>query len=394
MSATFSNDPTTASPPPIPVKAKDRIVSRPNPQQQLAHELPRYVTDAEKERIAAAVEADMADLGFQSRHVWEARQFLNAYVDSVQSWHKSYENLQADESENGGFSARAYEFIENCRRIGGRVKAPKYLDAKSLEKVYLKALSHSHATTKKLTGGMFALIVAVVLKTYLLLGLAKVLLDPLMSDDNITKATLAIILAASLSYGITFMVRFIMMMIVALAPGDAFKEVRTSGQMLGRPFTIGLLAIMSVALLGTLITFLQIDAAQLAGSESLANPLFAAGGMAMLFFGTVLAYEFFVAYKVLRHQQEPESGDKDKLRSSYLAALNRYHDEVALAQGRTLALYAQDSWQTFMAQLDAIDPKSSKAPVKRARALETIRGIRTDFKDTNRRTANNKPYLK
>ena len=241
---------------------------------------------------------------------------------------------------------------------------------------------------------MFALIVAVVLKTYLLLGLAKVLLDPLMSDDNSTKATLAIILAASLSYGITFMVRFIMMMIVALAPGDAFKEVRTSGQMLGKPFTIGLLAIMSTALLGTLITFLQIDAAQLAGSDSLANPLFAAGGMAMLFFGTVLAYEFFVAYKVLRHQQEPESGDKDKLRSSYLAALNRYHDEVALAQGRTLALYAQDSWQTFMAQLDAIDPQSSKAPVKRARALETIRGIRTDFKDTNRRTANNKPYLK
>lgn len=375
--------------------SKQRIVSRPNPEQQLAQENPRVVTDAERDVLSQTVEGDMRELGFMERHVWEAKQYLNAYVRTTQQWHASYETLQKDEEINGGFTARAYEFIENCRAIGGKVKAPRYMDARSLEQIYLKALSHSHSTTKKLTGGIFALLVAVVLKTYLLLPLAEVLLVPVLGPgSSITKAVFAVILAAALSYGITFMVRFIMMLVVSLAAGDGFKEVRTAGQMLGRPLQIGLLATMVAALFGTLAAFLQVDMQRLSTAKELASPIVAAGGLALLFFGTVLAYEFFVTYKILRHQQEPESKDKESLRSSYLSAMNRYHDEVALAQGRTLAMHAQESWQVFMAQLDAIDPQSKKAPVARARALRTIRGVATDFKDAGRPVKNNRAFLK
>lgn len=391
MSTTFP----TSTPPAIPAPPiRERIVSRPNPEQQLAQEQPRMVTDIERDELARTVEQDMLALGFMSRHVWEAKQFLQAYVRQTQQWHASYEALQRDEELNGGFASRAAEFIENCREIGGKVRAPKYYDAQSLEKVYLRALSHSHTTTKKLTGGFFALFVAVVLKAYLLFPLAASLMEPVLGrGESATKAFFAIILAASLSYGITFMVRFIMMMIVAIAPGEGFKQARTAGQMLGRPMAIGLLAGMSVALVGTLLAFLQIDMQRLGTSRSLESPFIAAGGLALLFVGTVVAYEFFVTYKILRHQQEPEARDKQKLRESYLRALKRLNDEIALAQGRTLALYNQDAWQNFMAQLDAVDSNNAKASQHRARALSALRGIATDFRNMGNRPRANRAYL-
>ncbi|MFM9871976.1 MAG: hypothetical protein ACKVQS_00760 [Fimbriimonadaceae bacterium] len=389
MSTTFDRPPAIPVPP-----IRERIVSRPNPEQQLAHEQPRLVTDSERDELATTVEADMLQLGFMSRHIWEAKQFLQAYVRLTQQWHASHEALQRDETMNGGFSARAAEFIEDCRSIGGRVKAPKYMDSTGLENVYLKALSHSHTTTKKLTGGFFALLVAVVLKAYLLLPLAGTLIEPIQRTEGGIKTTLAIILAISLSYGITFMTRFIMMMIVSLSPGDGFKEVRTAGQMLGRKMSIALLSIMSVALVGALLSFLRIDMQSLAQSRSLESPGVAAGGLALLFVGTVIAYEFFVTYKIMRHQQEPQHQDKEKLRSSYLLALKRYNDEVALAQGRTLALHGQDAWQTFMAQLDAVQPEGKRAQEQRARALRTIRGVATEFKSMGNKPKGNRPYIK
>jgi len=392
MSTTFpTNVPPAIPAPPI----RERIVSRPNPEQQLAQEQPRMVTDAERDELARTVENDMLALGFMSRHVWEAKQFLQAYVRQTQQWHASYEALQRDEEMNGGFSARANEFIEDCRAIGGRVKAPKYMDSFSLEQVYLRALSHSHATTKKLTGGVFALIVAVVLKAYLLLPLAAVLMEPVLGrGESPTKFFFSIVLAVSLSYGITFMVRFIMMMIAAISPGDGFKEIRTAGQMLGRKMAIGLLIGMTVALVGTLLAFMQIDMQRLSTTRELSNPMIAAGGLAFLFVGTVVAYEFFVTYKILRYQQEPQAVDKARLRNSYLSALKRYNDEVALAQGRTLAIFNQDAWQTFMAQLDAVDPAHSKASMARARALHTLRGVATDFKNMGNKPKANRAYIK
>lgn len=389
MSTTFDRPPAIPVPP-----VRERIVSRPNPEQQLAHEQPRLVTDAERDELAATVERDMHELGFMSRHIWEARQFLQAYVRLTQQWHASHEALQRDETMNGGFSARAAEFIEECRAIGGRVKAPKYADAQGLEKVYLKALSHSHITTKKLTGGFFALFVAVVLKAYLLFPLAGVLIEPIADTGGIIKTTLSVILAVSLSYGITFMTRFIMMLIVSLSPGDGFKEVRTAGQMLGRQMTVAMLVMMSVALVGSLLAFMGIDMQSLSQSKGLASPVMAAGGLALLFVGTVIAYEFFVTYKIMRYQMEPQSGDKDRLRISYLNALKRYQDEVALAQGRTLALHGQDAWQTFMAQLDAVRPDSNKAQEQRARALRTVRGVATEFKSLGSKPNSNRAYIK
>lgn len=392
MSTTFpTNTPPAIPAPPI----RERIVSRPNPEQQLAQEQPRMVTDFERDELARTVEGDMLSLGFMSRHVWEAKQFLQAYVRQTQQWHASYEALQRDEELNGGFSARANEFIEDCRAIGGRVKAPKYMDAQSLEKVYLTALSHSHATTKKLTGGVFALLVAVVLKAYLLLPLAAVLMEPVLGrGESVTKFVLATVLAVALSYGITFMVRFIMMMIAAISPGDGFKEIRTAGQMLGRKMAIGLLIGMTVALVGTLLAFMQVDMQRLSDTRGLESPVVAAGGLALLFVGTVIAYEFFVTYKILRYQQEPQAIDKARLRNSYLNALKRYNDEVALAQGRTLAIYNQDAWQTFMAQMDAVDPQHAKASVARASALHTLRGVATDFKNMGNRPKSNRAYIK
>lgn len=389
MSTTFDRPPAIPVPP-----VRERIVSRPNPEQQLAQEQPRLVTDSERDELAATVENDMMQMGFMSRHVWEAKQFLQAYVRLTQQWHASHEALQRDEQMNGGFSARAAEFVEDCRSIGGRVKAPKYADAIGLEKVYLTALNHSHTTTKKLTGGFFALFVAIVLKAYLLLPLAETLISAVQSTDGIIKTTLSLILAVALSYGITFMTRFIMMMIVSLSPGEGFKEVRTAGQMLGRKMTVALLVIMSVALVGSLLSFLRIDMESLTRSGELQNPVVAAGGLALLFVGTVLAYEFFVTYKILRHQQEPQAPDKERLRESYLTALKRYNDEVALAQGRTLALHAQDAWQTFMAQLDAVNPESTKAQEQRARALRTIRGVATEFKNLGSKPKSNRAYIK
>jgi hypothetical protein len=184
------------------------------------------------------------------------------------------------------------------------------------------------------------------------------------------------------------------MMIVSLSPGEGFKEVRTAGQMLGRKMTVALLVIMSVALVGSLLAFLRIDMESLTRSGELQNPVVAAGGLALLFVGTVLAYEFFVTYKILRHQQEPQAPDKARLRDSYLIALKRYNDEVALAQGRTLALHAQDAWQTFMAQLDAVNPESTKAQEQRARALRTIRGVATEFKNLGSKPKSNRAYIK
>jgi len=388
MSTTFDRPPAIPVPP-----VRERIVSRPNPEQQLAHEQPRLVTDSERDELATTVEADMLQLGFMSRHIWEAKQFLQAYVRLTQQWHASHEALQRDETMNGGFSARAAEFVEDCREIGGKVKAPKYMDSNGLEKVYLKALSHSHTTTKKLTGGFFALFVAVVLKAYLLFPLAGTLISPI-SNTPMIKTTLSIILAISLSYGITFMTRFIMMMIVSLSPGDGFKEVRTAGQMLGRKMSVAMLIIMSVALVGSLLAFMTIDMQSLAQSDELASPMMAAGGLALLFVGTVIAYEFFVTYKIMRHQQEPQAQDKQRLRDSYLKALKRYNDEVALAQGRTLALHGQDAWQTFMAQLDAVQPDGKKAQEQRARALRTIRGVATEFKSMGNKPGANRAYIK
>ena len=389
MSTTFDRPPAIPVPP-----VRERIVSRPNPEQQLAHEQPRLVTDAERDELASTVERDMLELGFMSRHIWEAKQFLQAYVRLTQQWHASHEALQRDETMNGGFSARAAEFIEDCRSIGGRVKSPKYADAQGLENVYLKALSHSHTTTKKLTGGFFALFVAVVLKAYLLLPLADTLMEPVLPADGPFKMTMAAILAIALSYGITFMTRFIMMMIVSLSPGDGFKEVRTAGQMLGRKMTVALLALMSVALVGSLLSFLRIDMQSLEQAKDLQSPGVAAGGLALLFVGTVIAYEFFVTYKIMRYQMEPQNQDKEKLRDSYLNALKRYNDEVALAQGRTLALHGQDAWQTFMAQLDAVRPESPKAQEQRARALRTVRGVATEFKSLGNKPKSNRAYIK
>jgi hypothetical protein len=388
MSTTFDRPPALPVPP-----IRERIVSRPSPEQQIAQEEPRLITDRERDELASTVEADMHQLGFMSRHVWEAKQFLQAHVRLSQQWHGSYEALQRDEQMNGGFSARAAEFIEDCRSIGGRVKAPKFVDARSLEQVYLTALNHSHTTTKKLTGGFFALFVAVVLKAYLLLPLADSLIGAIGVVGGI-KITLALTLAVALSYGITFMTRFIMMMIVSLSPGDGFKEVRTAGQMLGRKMSIAMLVIMTVALVGSLLAFLRIDMQSLAANNDLESPEFASGGLALLFVGTVLAYEFFVTYKIMRHQQEPQSEDKEKLRNSYLSALKRYNDEVALAQGRTLALHAQDAWQTFMAQLDAVDPNGKRAQEQRATALRTLRGVATEFKPIRNRDKGNRAYIK
>ncbi|MBA4292957.1 hypothetical protein C0431_08295 [bacterium] len=388
MSTTFDRPPAIPVPP-----VRERIVSRPNPEQQLAQEQPRLVTDSERDELAATVENDMMQMGFMSRHVWEAKQFLQAYVRLTQQWHASHEALQRDEQMNGGFAARAAEFIEDCRSIGGRVKAPKYADAVGLEKVYLAALGHSHDTTKKLTGGFFALFVAIILKTYLLMPLASTLVAPLSPSDTV-RTPLAILLAIALSYGITFMTRFIMMMIVSLAPGESFREARTAGQMLGRKMTVALMVIMSVALVGSLFSFFTVDVQALASSKDLENPAMAAGGLALLFVGTVIAYEFFVTYKILRHQQEPLGSDKERLRDSYLIALKRYNDEVALAQGRTLALHAQDAWQTFMAQLDAVNPESTKAQEQRARALRTIRGVATEFKNLGSKPKSNRAYIK
>jgi hypothetical protein len=132
----------------------------------------------------------------------------------------------------------------------------------------------------------------------------------------------------------------------------------------------------------------------LAANNDLESPEFASGGLALLFVGTVLAYEFFVTYKIMRHQQEPQSEDKEKLRNSYLSALKRYNDEVALAQGRTLALHAQDAWQTFMAQLDAVDPNGKRAQEQRATALRTLRGVATEFKPIRNRDKGNRAYIK
>lgn len=186
--------------PPLPKRS--RVVSRPNPEQQITQEIPRLVTDAERDSMSATVEQDMRSLGFMERHIFEAKQFLQAYVRASQGWHESYEKLQEDEREDGGFTARAYEFMEDCRKVGGRFKTPRYLDAKGLEAVYLTSLSHSHRTTKKLTGGIFALIVAIVIKTYLLIPLSVILLTPVMGrGESPTKFVLAIPLAAALKIG-------------------------------------------------------------------------------------------------------------------------------------------------------------------------------------------------
>lgn len=379
--------------PPLPKRS--RVVSRPNPEQQITQEIPRLVTDAERDSMSATVEQDMRSLGFMERHIFEAKQFLQAYVRASQGWHESYEKLQEDEREDGGFTARAYEFMEDCRKVGGRFKTPRYLDAKGLEAVYLTSLSHSHRTTKKLTGGIFALIVAIVIKTYLLIPLSVILLTPVMGrGESPTKFVLAIPLAAALSYGITFMVRFCMMLLASIAPGETFKQVRTSGQLFSKPITYSLLGFMAVALLGTMVSFVVMDYIQLGSRQELMSPFWAVSGLAMMFFGTVIAYEFFVAYQTLRHQQEPEAADKATLRNAYLKAVDRYHDEVALAQGRTLALHMQEAWHTLMAQLDAVKPDSSKAPVQRARALQTIRGVATDFRDMGAKASTKRPYLK
>ena len=383
----------SAAAPPLPKRS--RVVSRPNPEQQIAQEIPRLVTDAERESMAASVEQDMRSLGFMERHIFEAKQFLQAYVRASQGWHESYEKLQDDEREDGGFTARAYEFMEDCRKIGGKFRSPKYLDAKGLEQVYLTSLNHSHRTTKKLTGGVMALIVAIVIKTYLLIPLSVILLTPVLGrGDSPTKFIFGVPMAAALSYGITFMVRFCMMLIASIAPGEAFKSVRTSGQLFSKPVTYAMLGFMGVALLGTMVSFVVLDYIQLGSRQELISPFWAVSGLAMMFFGTVIAYEFFIAYQTLRHQQEPEATDKATLRHSYLKAVDRYHDEVALAQGRTLALHMQEAWHTLMAQLDAVKPDSTKAPVQRARALQTIRGVATEFRDLGARASAKKPYLK
>jgi hypothetical protein len=183
------------------------------------------------------------------------------------------------------------------------------------------------------------------------------------------------------------------MILVSLWPAEEFANCRTSGKVLNSKATkIGLVA-TSVILVFTLWSFVQLDMTKLGKVKELGAPVWAVSGLALLFLGTVIAYEGFVAYKVLREQQEPESHKPELLDETFMSAIHRIEDETSLARLRTVAMHAQDTWFSFLESLDTIDTSSKKAQAIRLRAMRSVRVMAPSFAKANEKSRNKRFWM-
>lgn len=378
MNAELGTPPPQAS---LVAADRGRVVAVPNPAQEIAQEVPQLINESQLLALSQSIELEMAQLGFSSRQSREAINFLEAYSLQTREYHEAAKELGNEEKNGQGFGARANRFVDECRKLGVMVKRPKILTASTLEKTYITALKKAKVITKKLTGGFFALFVAVVIKSYLLLPLASSLMSAVMgTGESPTKTILAIMLAASLSYGITFMARFIVMLLVGAAGSDESKEYRTSGRIFDANLTRGMLWLMVILFALTMGAFVMLDFAHMKEMDTLPNPGSAVLGLSTLFVGTVVAYEVFVAYRTFRFQKEPEKQMVDRLTEMYQKAIERYQDEVDLARMRTLTLQSQDVWHAFLGNLDSGTLDGPKAARSRAQVMAALRAQSTQFR--------------
>lgn len=369
--------PQTASSAVVSLKDRERrLVSWPNVRQEGAYEIPRVLTLAQQDKLRESLQSEMDVLGFSERQFLEANQALESYGSLSREWYAQHRTLSDDEMSSGGYQRKVFDFVEECRDAGILIKAPENPGRAKLDQLRIATLTKSEKLTEKMTGGATLLMVAMAIKTYLLSPLAASLLVPLLGPGaGVVKTALAIPLALALSFGITFMMRFLVMQLIGLFPGERFKNHRHPGQLFGRKLTIAIAALTAIVLAGTLYAFMQVDLAEFSrpGRSDMISPMYAVGGLSSLFLGIVLCFEIFWTYRILRKQDEPELVGKEKVKEAYLAAVDRYEDDLAVSRLRTLALDAQATFYDFTHALDRINPNKRSAAHFRKRSMAQLR---------------------
>ncbi|MES1228004.1 MAG: hypothetical protein ABUL72_04990, partial [Armatimonadota bacterium] len=357
-----------------------RLVAWPNARQQAAFETPRVLTQTQEAILVQRLEREMEELGFRERQIFEATHAVGLYGELSRDWFTLQTTLRFDEKETGGYVQRAHRFLEECRRAGVAVPSRTNIDRQHLDVLRRKVLTKSQALTNKMTGGYGLLLVAMAIKTYLLWPLATSLLQPnLGSGVTITKSAVGAVLAVALSFALTFIARFTVMMLVGLYPGERFKDHRNTGQLFSRGLTKAFAWFGGVSFLLCLICFALVDFANFtARGHEMVSPLPSVGGLSLLFLGIVVCFEVFWAYKTLRLQNEPDFTTTEELSEAYLTAVDRHEDDVALARARTMALDAQNTVQSFMESLDGITKGARNAARRRNFSMRILRRFATE----------------
>lgn len=355
------------------VVVRPRAISAPDPAQQGAFEQPQVITPEMEQALSQEFQTELSEKGFNTRQIAEVVGAWQIYARETRSWADAMTHLQRTEEVGDGFRARATQFLAACRRQNIRFRTPSVLNHRTLEDVLLKATKKHDKTTLKVAGGMFGLVVAVLLKAYLLLPVANSFLGKLLGvGQNLTKGIFSFGLACIIAYSITYLARQIMQLIVQMNAGEKIAQVRTVGDLLSskanRILVISLCAIFSLVI----YSLLRHDVTTDAGGGG-----FAAYGLNFLFVGIVIVYELAVAYRTAYFQINAKPELADELILAFNHSMERWHDEEDLGKLRTLILLKQQRWGAFLADLDAGAFEGGRAAARRARALDRMRGTKT-----------------
>ncbi|MBL8048823.1 MAG: hypothetical protein JNJ45_09080 [Chthonomonas sp.] len=352
-----------------------RAISAPDPAQQGAFEQPTIVSSEQEEHLAQELATELGEKGFNTRQAAEAVGYWRAYADQTRAWSSSVAALRAAEEVGDGFRARATAFMAACRRQNVRFRTPRVLNDRAIEDVLLRATKKHDKTTMKVAGGMFGLVVAIMLKAYLLLPVANTFLGKLLGPGNtITKGTFSFALACVIAYSITYAMRFLMQLVVHMNAGDAIKPTRNLGELLTTRANKAIVFAVGFMFIMVIYSFLRYDV----GTAEADGGAFSAFGLNFLFLIIVIVYELAVAYRTAYFQINGKPEIADDLIEKFNVAMERWHDEEDLGKLRTLVLLNQQRWADFMRQLDAGMFEGKKSVENRANALNRMRGTKTN----------------
>lgn len=352
-----------------------RAISAPDPAQQGAFEQPTIITSDQEQNLAQELAAELSEKGFNTRQVAEAVGYWRAYADQTRAWSSSMAALRSAEEAGDGFRARATAFMAACRRQNVRFRTPRVLNDRAIEDVLLRATKKHDKTTMKVAGGIFGLIVAVMLKAYLLLPVANTFLGKLLGPGNsITKGTFSFALACVIAYSITYAMRFIMQLIVHMNAGETIRSTRNLGDLLTTKANRAIVVVVGLMFAIVIYSFLRYDVS----AASADGGGYSAFGLNFLFLIIVIVYELAVAYRTAYFQinGKPEIGAD--LIEHFNVAMERWHDEEDLGKLRTLVLLNQQRWAEFLRQLDAGMFEGRRAVQNRAIALNRMRGTKSN----------------
>ncbi len=351
-----------------PRPAPAQAVPFPDPRQQAVFRQPAHIDENHEEIIANALASDLTRVGVTELGQQEAVRRYRAYSYRSRQWHANSDQFGQMCASADGSADALREFHAVCVRMGVKCSAKDLRDRTTVQRLYQKSVKASEKARSSNLTGIFAWVVAVGIKTYLLMPLAENLLSPVSDSVDVPGLliVLSLLLAAVLASGFTFLARFVTARLVGLKATERAQDLPTADSFLTRGIRIGYLVLAGVALVGAVIAYTFVDAVGLqlrlenSGGGLEGVTLWIALGINALFIGTLMSYELGNATKGLRMLEAETQRDHTELAESYRTASTRLKDEEDLAKLRTLVLSEEAYFNSLFAQLEALSVEDSR----------------------------------